>query len=188
MLLEDIVDLKAKRIQKRLGSAITKSTQWPTDAHPMTPSVERKPGIWVSLWILSTQEHKWVLGPFKSVEQSIAAAKKKMDPEELQDIEDHEPDFFKPAKMELRRPQGQPLQGLEFGTEEAIFVITKNFVPTQDMVFSHESTRAFSPGKEVLKLQDQIAAIQGQIDSGNNSSFLQKRLHSLQAELETHRR
>lgn len=175
----DVVDIRKHQNKDLLGNAINSATQWPERALPMNPEIKKQQGIFLTAWIHSTEENLYTLGPFKSVKQAVQAAKDQMEPEELEDAEDT-PDFFELREIPLRRPRSkQQLSALEFGADEGIFVITKDFVPTVDMIFSHGPTRAGSPSQEIRELQDQIAEIEGLIQSGQDLPFYQKRYSEL---------
>lgn len=188
MKLYEVIDFTHERSKRVLGSAMQKAMRWPERGLPMVPNVKERKGIFLSLWILSTQENVYTLGPFKSIDEAVNEAKAQMEKEELEDAGDT-PGYFDLQEIKLRRPRNAPpVKALTFGEDEALFFITKDFVPTRDMVFSHEGTRAFSPGKEILDIQDQIAEIEGRIKQEGESPFLQRRLAELIDKLESLKR
>jgi len=179
-----------------LSTAINASSAW-TEQELDHNMPTKKPGVWLSIFVLSTNERVSVIGPSRT----LAEAKQKLiqytidsivdeeDQEYVDDeigrIQEEYPDMW--DKITLRGPtQAGKLSALILTDDELVAVITKGFIPNVEQVFVVAPTRAFSPPPEVSKLQSRISQLRfdlSQLPPGADPEFIQKQIVQLTNQL-----
>lgn len=192
---------KAKKIDANmdlLAQAMSDAGKWPRDA--LRHSVpESKPGVFLTIFIESTRDVE-SLGPFRSVEEAKQAAltnaldgilgfdgfDSKEDQEEAIEIAEDELSHW--GQVPMRLPKGRKLNGLVATVEEGIYVITKDFVPSESNIWTFVPTRMSPPYEGLVELQQEIADIKFEIRNvpdGASKKLLWAKLKKLLKTLET---
>jgi len=190
---DKIIDLDKERTNRihipQLDNAIASATQWP-DPLPW-PDVDNsqtniQTGYYFTVWVESTQQIVDApYGPFKTVTEAIRRIKKflvgELSRNEVQELS-HE-GTFEPSDIVLR---GSEREASIIFLDEMIFVITKDFIPVLEEIFHYPPSRAGSPPKKVIELQQLIAKNEYEFKK-NPTEFTKEKIEQLKAELETHK-